>query len=114
MGIFLKVIDILIEEGKTSGELQQLRADRSQEKADRFQEKADRSRARADRDQASADRSQAEADRDQKSADRGQDDAGDTRHPSDTKAGPLRLVRREDSEPAPDTLDEESGKKSAG
>ena len=114
MGIFLKVIDILIEEGKTSGERGQLRADRSQDKADRSQARADRSQARADRDQAKADRSQAEADRDQESAGRKQDHAGNTRHPSDTKAGPLRLVQREDGEPASDTPDEEAGKTSAG
>ena len=106
MGIFLKVIDILIEENRTSAERQLARADRSQSKADRSQ-------ARADRDQARADRSQGEADRDQKEADRIQDDAGGTGHPSGTKPGPLRLVQSEDSEPA-SKPDEESGKKNTG
>jgi hypothetical protein len=99
MGIFLKVIDILIEGNRTSAERQQARADRSQSKADRSQ-------ARADRDQTRADRSQAEADRDQKDADRRQDDVGPTGQPSGTKPGPLRLVQRDDSEPASNTPDE--------
>ena len=102
-GIFLKVIDILIEENRS--------LERKQTRADGFQSQADRSQARADRDQAKADRSQAAADRDQKHADREHDRAGDANQPSRPKSGPLRLVQRDDSEPASDTPDEGSGKK---
>ena len=91
-GVFLKVIDILIEENRSLAERKQMRADSSQAQAERSQGRADRDQAKADRSQAAADRDQAAADRDQKHADREPDDAGKADQPSRPKSAPLRLV----------------------
>lgn len=103
MGTFLKVIDILIEENRSPAEQQQVRADRSQAQADRSQ-------ARADRDQAKAERDQAKAEREQKRARRMPDDAGKTAQPSRPRTEHFRQVQPEDSEPASNAPDDESGK----
>ena len=110
-GTFLKVIDILIEENRSLAERKQMRADSSQAQADRSQGRADRDQAKADRSQAAADRDQAAADRDQNHADREHGHTGDTDQTSGPKSRPLRLVQRDDSEPASNAPDQGTGKK---
>jgi hypothetical protein len=111
MGFFLKVIDILIEENRSSAEREQGRADRSQAKADRSQARADRDQATADRDQTKADRHDAKADREQHVGPI--QDGAHVDNPSG-RTERLRLVQPEDSDTASSTPDKESGKKSAG
>jgi hypothetical protein len=93
IGLFLKVIDVLIEENRTPTERLQVRADRSQAQADRSQAKADRDQAKADRDQIRADREEAKTERDR---------TGSTQH--------FGHVQPEGSEPASNDPDQESGK----